>query len=209
MIRFPCPLCHLPLKAPQEKAGGSIVCPRCNELSVVPSGDPASPKVAGDEAAVAIGRSSGLAAAGRADKAGILFSGMSSRLRSVVVGVAGVGVLSLLLAVFAPALYFSEEATAIARQEAAIVVPSCLVILFVLLHGHGTGCPACGKWWARTEGGTECLGREEFEKKGVHRVRSRRRTTYECKLCRHVWAVTFTEEYKGSVRTQPKRRPGF
>jgi hypothetical protein len=208
MIRFPCPLCHQALKAPQEKAGGSIVCPRCNELSVVPSGDPASPKAAGDEAAVAIGRSSGPAVGGRADKAGTFFSGMSSRLRSVVVGVAGMGVLSLLLAAFAPALHFSEEAVATARQEAAIVIPSCLVILFVLLHGHGRSCPACGKWWARTEGGTECLDREEFEKQGVPWVRSSRRTTYECKHCRHAWAVTFMEEYKGSVRTQPKRRPG-
>ena len=208
MIHFPCPLCHLPLKAPEEKAGGSIVCPRCNELSVVPSSDSASAKATGDEAAVAIGRSSGRAVVGRADKAGVLFSGMSSRLRSVVVGVAGVGVLSLLLAAFAPALHFSEESVATVRQEAAIVVPSCLVILFVLLHGHGTSCPACGKWWARRDGGTECLGREEFERAGVPWVRSSRRTTYECKHCRHSWTMRFTEEYKGSVRTQPKRRPG-
>jgi hypothetical protein len=125
---------------------------------------------------------------------------MSGWLRGVVVLVAGVGVLSLLLAVLAPALGLSEDFTTTARQQAPILVLSCLVILCVLFYGHGTGCPSCGKWWARTEGETECLGREELEKKGVPWVRSRCRTTYSCKYCRHTWTSLFTDEYQGSLR---------
>ena len=38
MIRFHCPLCDKILKAPDEKAGAAVVCPRCQERSVVPAG---------------------------------------------------------------------------------------------------------------------------------------------------------------------------
>ena len=36
MIRFHCPLCDKTLKAPEGKAGATVICPRCKERSVVP-----------------------------------------------------------------------------------------------------------------------------------------------------------------------------
>jgi hypothetical protein len=118
--------------------------------------------------------------------------------------VTAAGALSLLLAVLAPALHFSEATTATLRWDATFVVPSCLVVLFVLLHGQGTSCPACGRPWARTEGETESLGREEFQKGGVSWVRAKRRTAYACKHCRHTWSADYTDEYKGNLRRRPQ-----
>jgi hypothetical protein len=209
MIRFPCPLCHKTLKAPDEKAGAKVICPRCQEVSVVPSADPAYGRGEGSGVMLSLGQSPGAAAYGRdapaADQNRGLFSGMSTGLRAVVALVAAVGILSLLLAVLAPVLRLSEDWTATVRQEAAIMVPSCLVILFVVLYGHATSCPACGKWWARTEGETESLGREEIEKKGVPWVRAKCRTTYACKHCRHTWSATYTDEYQGTLHPRKGR----
>ncbi len=119
--------------------------------------------------------------------------------RVLVALLVAIGTLSLLLALLAPALRFSEDTTEVVRRQAMVVVPSCLVILFVLLHGLGTSCPACGRPWAREEGETECLGREEFHKDGETRVRAKRRTNYTCKHCQHAWSATYTDEYKGTL----------
>jgi hypothetical protein len=114
-----------------------------------------------------------------------------------------VAALSLLVALFAPTLNLTDESVATVRRDAVVMVPSCLLLLFVILYGQGSSCPACGKWWARTEGATESLGREEFDKGGVSWVRARRQTTYACKHCHHTWTATYTDEYKGSLR--PRR----
>jgi phage FluMu protein Com len=206
MIRFLCPLCHRTLKASEGKAGATIVCPRCQELSVVPSSDSASARTEQGRTAVPIER--GSVVGGRADKAGAHFWGMSDRLRSVVVGVAAVGVLSLLLAVLAPVFHLSADSTVTIRQGAVLSVTSCLLMLLILLHGHGMSCPACGKLWSKTEGQTQCLGREEFQKNGLPWVRASRRTTYQCKHCRHTWSATFTDEYRGSVGGHSSTRSG-
>jgi hypothetical protein len=118
--------------------------------------------------------------------------------------VTAVGALSLLLAVLAPALHFTEATTATLRWDATLVVPLCMAALFVLLHGQGTSCPACGKPWSRTEGETESLGREEVQKGGVSWVRAKRRTTYACKHCRHTWSADYTDEYRGNLRPRPR-----
>jgi hypothetical protein len=117
--------------------------------------------------------------------------------------VVAVGALSLLFALLAPALHFSEDSAGQVRGLAMVVVPSCLVLLLVLLHGQGTGCPSCGRPWAREEGETECLGREEFRKGGDSWVRARRRTNYSCKRCGHHWSATYADEYKGTLRHGP------
>jgi hypothetical protein len=200
MIRFFCPLCHHTLNVSEEKAGAAVTCPRCNEVSVVPGNGSAAVRAGRGGAVERAAPFSGSGQGARPwDRAGALASGQ--RLwRYLVALVTAAGVLSLLLAVLAPALRFSEESISTARWAATLVVPSCLVILFVLLHGQGTSCPACERWWARTEGETECLGREEFQKEGVPWVRAKRRTTYACKHCRHTWAATYTDEYRGAVR---------
>jgi hypothetical protein len=131
---------------------------------------------------------------------------MSGRLRLAVILVVGVGVLVLLLAVLAPRLGASEEVATVATHAAMVLVPLCLVALLALLYAHGTSCPACGKVGARTERETACVGREEYDRGGVPWVRSRRRTTYECKYCRHTWSANFTDEYKRPARPAKKRR---
>jgi hypothetical protein len=200
MIRFLCPLCHHTLKAPEERAGSVITCPRCRELSVVPANGSASVREGRGGAGAPLGAGrAGYDGASRWGWVGTLAPGMRPW-RYLVVLVTAVGALSLLLAILAPALHFSEESTATARWAAMVVVPSCLVVLFGLLHGRGTSCPVCERWWARTEGETECLGREEFQKEGVPWVRAKRRTTYACKYCRHTWSATYTDEYRGAVR---------
>jgi hypothetical protein len=187
-----------------------VTCPRCQEMSVVPSSGSASARAG----------SAGLApsTAAPADperlrhgvvplwrRARVLSWGVKAWHRLVAV-VVGVGVLSVLLAVLAPALRMSEASVLTVRQTVIIVVPVCLLILFILLHGQVTSCPACGKRWGRVEGETECLGREEFHKAGVPWVRAKRRTPYACKHCRHTWSVTSTDEYQGVVRRRPNCR---
>jgi hypothetical protein len=118
--------------------------------------------------------------------------------RWVAVGVATVTILSLLLAVSASALNPSGTVAGAARGVAMVATPLCLLILFLLLYGRGTGCPACGRWWARTGGATESLGREEFEKGGALWVRAQRRIAYSCRHCRHAWWEGYSDEYRGA-----------
>jgi len=203
MIRFFCPLCHFTLKASQENVGTVVTCPRCQELLVVPSSGSASARVGSAGPALTVAPSSPERSRHEVVPSWGGLRVLSDGLKPwgcLVALVTGVGVLSLLLAVLAPSLHLSESSVVTVRQAALIVVPACLLILFILLHGQGTSCPACGKWWARVEGETECLGREEFQKTGVPWVRARRRTTYACKHCRHIWSATYTDEYQGAVR---------
>jgi hypothetical protein len=127
-------------------------------------------------------------------------------LRLAVALVVAVAVLSVVLALAAPLLNLSEDSVATARHDAVILVPSCLVVLLVLLYGQATSCPRCGKWWARTEGETECVSREVFDRGGRSWARSLRLTHYACKFCRHIWSVTSTDEYEGSARPRSNGR---
>jgi hypothetical protein len=207
MIRFFCPLCHFTLRAPEEKVGTVVTCPRCQEMSVVPSSGSASARTGSAGLAPSTATSSGPerlrhGVGSIRGRAGAMVWRLESW-RYLVALVVGVGALSLLLAILAPALRLSEASVVTVRQAVIIVMPVCLLILFILLHGQGTSCPACGKWWAKVEGETECLGREQFQKAGVPWVRARRRTTYACKHCRHTWSATYTDEYQGAVSRRP------
>jgi hypothetical protein len=121
---------------------------------------------------------------------------------------AGVAATSLVLAVVAswhPGLaLLADRATC----AAVLLVPASLVVLFVVLHGHATSCPACGKWWARRKTETEFVNREVFDRGGVPFARATYRTGYECSSCRHRWATTFSDEYKEFLHQQSRRRLG-
>jgi hypothetical protein len=197
MIRFPCPRCQRILKAPERYAGVTLVCPRCQEPAAVPPAGPTGPATPATPSPEEPGGETGAG----------LFPTTGGRMRWAVAGVAGVGVLSLALAVAAPLLPAPDWVAPLATRGACVLVPCSLVALLVMLYGLGTGCPACGKWWARTEGETECVSREVCEAGGTARVRSRRRTTYRCRHCGHAWSATFTDEYQGSVRDRQARRP--
>ena len=206
MIRFHCPLCDKTLKAPDEKAGATVVCPRCNERSVV---------LAEFSATGPAGRPPETEASGRAgtrrhgDQALSLFSGMGPGARWAVGLAACVGVLSLLLAIVVPCVPALAEGTDAAKLGAMILVPSSAVVLLAVLYGHGTSCPSCGQWWARRVVEKEFVDREVFDKGGVPFARSTYRTTYECTSCRHRWSAASTDEYKEFIRQdRPRRRLG-
>jgi hypothetical protein len=122
---------------------------------------------------------------------------MSLKVRSVVALVAGVGALGLLLQV-------RGGVGATGPWPALLVVCSGLLLL-VILYGQGTSCPACARWWVRTEVQTEFVDREVFDKGGVPFGRSHYRTTYACRCCRHQWSMEHAEEYREPVRARARK----
>ncbi len=206
MIRFRCPLCDKTLKAPDGKAGAAVVCPRCQERSVVPAAAAATDADGRSSETEASGRA---AACRRGGEAASLFSGMRPGERWAVGLAAGVGVLSLLLAIAAPAVPALASDADMAKLGAMILVPSSAIVLLSVLYGHGTGCPSCGQWWARRVVEKDFVDRELFEKEGVPFARSTYRTNYECTSCRHRWSATSTDEYKEMVHhDHPRQRLG-
>ena len=196
MIRFRCVQCDKSLKAAEKNAGATVICPRCQWPSVVPGGQPPLGERARTEA-----RHDG-------DQAPGLLAGMSPALRWVVAGVAGVAASSLLLA-FLTSLVPGLAGVASATSGAAmILVPSSAVVLLAILYGHLTGCPSCGRWWARNHVETEFVDREVFDKEGVPFARARYRTDYRCSRCGHRWSVISTDEYKNFGQRRPQGRLG-
>jgi hypothetical protein len=204
MIRFRCPRCGQALKAPEGKAGAAVVCPRCQRRCVAPPGTPAPGQ---EDDPLGHEARGGAVAHQEPEESPSLFSGMSRGWRCVVALVAGLTVLILLLALVGPQVSALEAAGGAAGQGAVPLVVFSTVVVLVILHGHGTGCPACGRWWTRRRHDSEFVDREQFDKDGVPFARAKYRTTYECASCRHQWSVTSTDEYKDFIsRDRPKRR---
>jgi hypothetical protein len=129
---------------------------------------------------------------------------MRWRVRCAVALVVLVGLSSLLLPVVVARVPALARVVPVARYGPAIVFPASLILLMVILHGHGTGCPKCARWWTRRRVEAEFVDREVFEKKGVPFARSTYRTTYACDSCGHRWSVISTEEYRESVRDRTR-----
>ena len=208
MIRFRCQHCGKTLKASGAKAGASFVCPRCKERSAAPAGasDDAFDPWAGPEESSRRAQDPERAVALYGGQTPSLFSRMSPRFRGAVALVAGAGVVSLVLAVVAPLSPSLAHLAESAASVAMLLVPSSAILVLVLLHAHGTGCPACGRWWARTKVETEFVEREVIDKGGIPFARSTYRTIYECPRCQHRWSVAFTDEYKEFIRRRPGRQ---
>jgi hypothetical protein len=133
---------------------------------------------------------------------------MSSRVRWAVVLVAVAGGGGLLLPALSPLLPLPRSVAASAKGWAVPLVACSVALLFAILYGHATGCPACGKWWSRAQVENSFVGRELFDKGGVPFGRSLFRTTYECGGCRHRWSVTSAEEHPESRRDLPPQHRG-
>lgn len=205
MICFRCPRCEKTLKVPDKKAGKALVCPRCEESIVVPAeslGTGTERRHSGPEEE---GRAGAL---GHADEALSLLATMSPRLRWIAGLVLGVGLLSLVLPVLTSLVPGLAGAGDAARSGAMLLVPASLAALLAILHGHGTSCPACARWWARRKGETEFVDKEVFEKDGTPFGRTTLRTHYACESCGHHWSVIRTEEYKEPIRERPRSRLG-
>jgi hypothetical protein len=130
---------------------------------------------------------------------------MSSRVRWAVVLVAGAGAGGLLLPALAPLLSLPRSVAASTTDWAVPLVACSIVLLFAILHGHATGCPACGKWWSRALVENSFVAQERFDRGGVPFGRSLFQTTYQCGGCGHRWSVTNAEEYPESHRDLPPR----
>jgi DNA-directed RNA polymerase subunit RPC12/RpoP len=194
MIRFPCPLCGKMLKVAEDSAGKPVVCPRCGERCVVPAAGSAPADEGSTEPARRL-------QAADLDEAPGLFWSMPTTMRLAVIVVAAMGTLGFLLAIFSSLLFDMGPAS-----HLALVTALCsFVLLCVILHGHGTGCPNCGKWWSRTRISKEFVDREVFDKGGVPFARSLYKTTYACTDCGRRWSVAETEEYQATDPTDPQR----
>ena len=77
-----------------------------------------------------------------------------------------------------------------------------------ILHGHATGCPACGRWWSRVVTKQEWVTRAAFDESGAPCERTVDRTTYRCAGCGHSWSVTDAGEYRQPGRGRPQPRGG-
>ena len=204
MIRFHCPLCDKTLKAPEQKAGATVLCPRCMERSVIPLTADGSDGRAAESGAW--GRSAAHAHGGEAPP---VFPAMTRGGRWIVGVAAGAVILSLLLAIAAPFLPGLAAAADAARSAAMILTPLCVLAVLAVLYGAATGCPSCHRWWTRRWVEKEFVDREVFEKDGAPFARSTYRTTYECTACRRRWSATSTDEYKEFVRhDRPRHRLG-
>jgi phage FluMu protein Com len=194
VIRFRCPQCGKGLAVMEESAGRNVRCPRCKEKTVAPtmSETPNGGQASSHESVSLM--------AGQTDQGRGLFAGMTRGVRFAVVLVAGMGVLSLLLAVVAPFFPGLGSTVATTAHWAMILFPFSIVLLLVILYGQGTACPTCGKWWAKSEIETGFVDREVYEKQGILVGRSIYKTTYQCDFCKHRWTVTHTDESKGTDR---------
>jgi len=181
MLRFRCAACNKSLKVPEALAGQKVSCPRCHEPNRAP--EPAQAAVAGPD-----------------DGPGFV-AAMSPRLRGAVV-VAAVGAFLGAFA-FVWASFLGGEAW-LGHAGLAVAGGSGLALL-AMLHGHGTGCPACAAWWCRRQVKSDVAEREVFERDGATFARSVTRTEFRCDGCGHAWAETDAEEYPAPERGKSRR----
>jgi hypothetical protein len=188
VIRFRCPFCAKTLKVPDNKAGTTVACPRCHETCPVLA-ESASSYV------VATSRPPAPPPPQKSRRA----------MHAALALVAATGVLSLLVVAGLPLPRVSEDTADLVRSGAMVLTFACPVLFLVLIYAYLTTCPACGKWWARTQGDTSSLERHVTDEGGVRQVRAMRQTTYVCQYCRHTWTATYADEYRGAV--PPRRKP--
>jgi len=191
VIRFACPQCGKMLKVIEEKASIPVLCRRCGEQCVAPAVAPSSAAAEDDEPVSQSPRQ-------EPDLRQKLFVGMSRRVRWAVGLVTAVAVLSLLLHVV------GSLPEAVASRALPVAVCSVLLLL-AMLHGQGTGCPECGRWWSRTEVEKVLVDRAAFDEDGVPFGRSVSRSTYECRSCEHRWSVMDSEANQEPAHGRPQR----
>jgi len=182
MIRFRCPVCARTIKVPEACAGRQVVCPRCNATVGAPL--------------------AGLDSRGETpEEAPGFFASMSPRMRLFAGSVASATGAALLTAVLGGVL----EAPAWVTHGAVLATIGSAILLFTGLHGHGTGCPRCGRWWSRMMVRSEVGERETFERDGMTFARSVTRAEYRCQGCGHKWSVTDSEEYRVTEPRRPQK----
>jgi hypothetical protein len=175
VIRFACPKCGKLLKVTEDRAGLPLFCRCCGDQCVAPAVDSAAAATQSDKP---VERSPTQPPQQRRRP----FFGLSRRVGWVVGLVAAVGVLSLVLHIV------GDLPEALAPWPLPVAVSS-LILLLAMLHGNATGCPACGRWWARTQIEKVLVDRETCDEDGAPATTTVSRSTYECGGCGHRWSV--------------------
>jgi hypothetical protein len=158
----------------------------------------------------------GLTGAGR--RAGQLIAGMSGRIRLMLFGTAGLSAICFLLwLIFAESPANKPDGTGPLAH--VLIGASILAALgcLIMLHGYGTSCPSCCKWWARRDTGNELAEsdvhyldgageRDPSQEKGRAAIRV---VTYhykhQCVHCNYRWITVFTESYRSVIRRRRRQ----
>lgn len=191
MIRFRCVACGKSSTAPDGLAGKKVACPRCHEASRLPAATPGPEPQPGPGPTANVPQ----------ETPGLFPSALAAA-RVLLPLFGGLGAVGLLVALVWPFLGWDGWIT----SGAAAVAGCSVVALLATLHGLGTGCPACGRWWSRTETGSEVGDRELLESEGQTVARSVKRTHYRCECCGHAWSVNDTDEYPAPARSVQRAR---
>jgi DNA-directed RNA polymerase subunit RPC12/RpoP len=164
MIHYRCPRCKVLLRSPDRDAGAKLACPQCGQRLQVPSPPPNKTLLAP------------LAPPGAADPQGPAGlpekpppPGPDDALQPppksghpVAIPVLA-AVLVVAAAIAAVCLQVPREFSAVIPVLVLVLIGVSLPIigLVVLLTSIGTGCPKCGKWWAKVYRGWKILERKK------------------------------------------------
>jgi len=207
-IRFPCPHCGIYLRAPVEHVGRSISCSACQERATVP---PEDELTAGDFGRAIASQPpppvvSLPVRVGRRVKQ--FFSSMSTSTRLILLGCVGLGLGCLVLMYY---VGMGPEGSA-APLRHSLMIAACLSVIASLatLYGHATCCPACRRWYAKRDDGSELVdsgiyyretdeAADRGDRSAVLKVLTYHHK-HRCSHCGHQWTTTSTDRYEGTVR---------
>lgn len=216
MIRFPCPYCGAMLRAPDDRVGSRAKCPDCERRSFVPT--PPSRDPTPLPAAIAPPESPPLIELpSRLWQRWLhLLADMNPIARLALFIIGGLGLLCFGLMPFLGWGTDNPEGAGWTRHSLMLGGILSVLTCLAMLHGHGTSCPQCLRWWARKDTGNELaesdshyLDGPEGKESGLEKTREVfRKVTYhykhQCRYCGHCWITTFTEAYRGTVRRRRK-----
>jgi len=168
MLRFRCPACNKTLKVPAALAGKKVCCPRCHGAAQSPALEPNRER--------------------QVETPGFAHP-ISARVWLVLVLAVIAAVIGLLSVALPPLLGWRAVGWGWPLAWCSILA------VLAVLHGHGTGCPACGAWWSRRTVRSEMADREVLEHDGMTFVKSKTRTEFRCDKCKHGWSVADAEEF--------------
>jgi ssDNA-binding Zn-finger/Zn-ribbon topoisomerase 1 len=221
MVRFSCPNCGKTYRAEGKAAGKKVTC-SCGKSFLVPLEPPQgaqSPALAAE----APGREEeNLFATLESTQEGQRIipprknaSTFPTWLKVILVILAIQTAIALVVVV----AFELPDIGAGGTSAAGISFALLLVVLAVSYFGHCSGCPNCGKWWARILMKQDLLSQEEgyltvprveqfrsptgdllyekHKKEQVHAVFQTHRHYWKCKFCRHTWSEESTTAHEG------------
>lgn len=139
---------------------------------------------------------------------------MSPLVRWIFFGAAGLSLLCLALLLVTVIVNWREPTGP--HQHALVIGGTVLAMIsMAILHGHGTRCPSCCRWWAKKDTGNELVDSDvrpadpadssgektdlaEDGKRVIKVVTFHHK--HQCTRCGHRWTTTFTDKYQSTIR---------